>query len=108
MKRLLIIIPAALLVFATFTSGCKKDKDKTAPVITLTGASTITWCNGTPYTDQGATALDNVDGDITSSIVVNNPVNTNVNGTYTVTYNVSDKAGNKAVEVTRTVIVIIC
>jgi hypothetical protein len=41
--------------------------------------------------------------DITSSIVVVNPVNTNSAETYEVTYNVSDKAGNAASEVKRTV-----
>ena len=52
---------------------------------------------------QDATALDNYDGDITSSIVTVNPVDTAVVGVYTLTYNVTDANGNVAVEVTRTV-----
>ena len=42
--------------------------DTTAPVITLTGAASITVEAGTSYTDAGATATDNKDGDLTSSI----------------------------------------
>jgi hypothetical protein len=80
--------------------------DTTAPVITLVGASTINLNIGGTYTEQGATATDNIDGDITSSIVIGgDTVNTNIAATYTVTYNVSDAAGNAATEVTRTVIV---
>ena len=60
---------------------------------------------GTTYTDAGATAIDNYDGDITSSIVTVNPVDTAVVGVYTVTYNVTDANGNSAATVTRIVTV---
>lgn len=79
--------------------------DFTAPVITLTGSSTVNHEQGTVYTDAGATASDNIDGSLTSSIATVNNVNSNVAGTYTVTYNVSDAAGNAANTITRTVIV---
>jgi hypothetical protein len=62
-------------------------------------------CQGQIYVDDGATALDNCDGDISGNIQVMSPVDTDVPGTYTITYNVSDDAGNEADEVTRTVIV---
>ena len=78
--------------------------DITAPVITLTGASTINLNVGSTYTEQGATATDNVDGDITANIVIGGDVvDANTAGTYVVTYNVSDAAGNAATQVTRTV-----
>jgi len=77
--------------------------DNTPPTITLNGPSSLTIDFGSTYTDQGATATDLVDGNLTSSIVVNNPVNTTLVKTYTITYNVKDTAGNDAVEVTRTV-----
>ena len=80
--------------------------DTTIPVITLTGEATVTIEVGSTYTDAGATATDNYDGDITSSIVTVNPVDTDVVGVYTVTYNVTDTNGNAAVEVTRTVNVV--
>jgi peptidoglycan hydrolase-like protein with peptidoglycan-binding domain len=60
---------------------------------------------GNTYLDAGATANDNVDGNITANIVTVNPVNTGVAGTYTVTYDVSDAAGNAAAQVSRTVVV---
>ena len=50
------------------------DVDDTAPVITLTGEATVTIEVGTTYTDAVATATDNYDGDLTSSIVTVNPV----------------------------------
>jgi hypothetical protein len=104
MKNLIIIIPIILLSFIS----CKKaSNDKTAPVITLLGSPSVYVQKGTSYTDAGATALDETDGDITGSIVLNNPVNVNVEDTTYVTYNVSDKAGNKAEEVKRKVIVTI-
>jgi WD40 repeat protein len=79
--------------------------DVTAPVITLVGDATLELTVGDTYTDAGATAEDDTDGDITADIVVVNPVDTGVVGTYTVTYNVEDAAGNPATEVTRTVTV---
>ena len=77
--------------------------DVTIPVITLLGESEVSLELGSTYTDAGATASDNIDGDITSSIVTVNLVDVNTVGTYTVTYNVSDAAGNAASQVTRTV-----
>ena len=55
------------------------------------------------YTDAGATAMDVADGDISSRIVVTNPVDTTVIGNYTVTYDVTDLSGNRAAPITRTV-----
>ncbi len=77
--------------------------DATAPVITLNGASTINLTVGDSFTDPGATATDNVDGNISANIVVTGSVNTSVAGTYTLNYNVSDAAGNAATQVSRTV-----
>ncbi len=77
--------------------------DTTAPVISLLGITPVNLTVDDSYTDAGATALDDVDGDITSNIVTINSVNTAIVGAYTITYNVSDTAGNPAIEVTRTV-----
>jgi len=78
--------------------------DTVPPQITLLGAASVTLRTGSIYVDAGATATDNVDGDITDRIVVDNPVNTSLAGTYTVTYTVADLAGNTATA-TRTVVV---
>ena len=80
--------------------------DTTKPVITIIGSNPISIYQGTTYTDAGATALDNIDGNITSRIVKTGTVNTAVTGTYTVYYNVQDTAGNVADQKTRTVKVI--
>ena len=79
--------------------------DTIPPVITLNGAASVNVATGATYTDAGATAQDDIDGDISANIVVVNPVDTQTPGSYTITYNVSDAAGNPATEVTRTVIV---
>jgi len=75
--------------------------DTTAPVITLNGSSSIDHEQGTTYTDQGATATDNVDS--TVSVSTSGTVGTAA-GTYTLTYTATDNAGNAATA-TRTVTV---
>jgi hypothetical protein len=58
--------------------------DTTAPVITLVGDNPLELNNGDTYTDPGATASDDVDGDLTSSIVVGgDTVDTLTDGSYT-------------------------
>ena len=87
------------------TSECTKCKgDKTAPTIKLKGSSTITLNIGDTYTEQGATATDDVDGDLTSKIEITGTVDTSKAGTYTLTYTVKDSNDNIA-KVTRKVIV---
>ena len=81
-------------------------EDTTAPIITLTGEENITIECGSTYTDAGATANDNLDGDISTNIIVNeNTLDLHTPGTYTITYDVSDAAGNAAVQITRSVTV---
>jgi hypothetical protein len=76
------------------------------PVITLVGNAAVTLTVGDAYAEQGATATDAEDGDISVNIVVGGDVvNTAAAGTYTVTYNVMDSFGNAATEVARTVTV---
>ncbi|MCP4644066.1 MAG: DUF5011 domain-containing protein, partial [bacterium] len=70
--------------------------DTTPPVITVLGQNPVTLEVGTSYVDAGATATDDVDGDLTASIVVTNSVNSSALGTYTVLYEVSDASGNSA------------
>lgn len=71
--------------------------DTTPPVITLKGANPLKLAVGDPYNEAGATAVDNVDGDLTAAIVVGGDVvDTSMAGDYTVTYSVSDSSGNAA------------
>lgn len=80
--------------------------DSTPPEITILGDNPYTLYQGTGYTDPGAIASDDVDGDITANIEVANGVNPGVVGSYLVTYNVSDSSLNAATEAVRTVNVI--
>ena len=77
--------------------------DAVPPTMTLNGEATVSVPAGSVYTELGATATDNIDGDISSSVIPSGAVNTSVVGAYTVTYNVSDFAGNAAISITRTV-----
>lgn len=83
-------------------NGDEKE-DTTPPVISLMGESEINIFVGEAYEDRGASAWDDVDGDITSLIEVFSPVDANVAGKYIITYNASDSSGNRASQVTRKV-----
>ena len=106
MKKLTYLIGIILIASVTTFVSCKKkdkDKDVTAPVITLKGVSPVTTAKDSVYNDAGATALDDVDGDISANITATSTVNIHAVGDYTVKYNVSDAAGNAATEVTRVI-----
>jgi hypothetical protein len=114
------------LVVIFFVVACKKEKqdpapdptptetkDTTRPVITLKGKINDTINLGS-YTDPGATATDNKDGDITPFIAItystatmnqNATYNFSPKGTYYIKYDVRDAAGNRAA-VTRTIHVV--
>ncbi|MCG8501683.1 MAG: S-layer homology domain-containing protein [Firmicutes bacterium] len=79
--------------------------DVTKPVILLNGQEKNYVELGSTYADAGATAADNHDGDISGSIVADNPVNAGAVGEYTVSFHVTDTAGNDAQTVRRTVYV---
>ena len=79
--------------------------DAVPPVLTLLGEASVEVPSGSNYVDAGATAEDNIDGDISDSVVVTAAVNTAVVGSYIVTYDVVDFAGNDATPITRTVTV---
>jgi prepilin-type N-terminal cleavage/methylation domain-containing protein len=70
--------------------------DVTDPVITLLGDNPTSIYLGEFYTDAGATAIDNRDGNITGNILITSNINPSVIGSYTVTYMVTDMAGNIA------------
>lgn len=78
--------------------------DTTPPTITLNGDSEVALIVGDTYTEDGATATDDTDGDLTDAITITGSVDTATAGTYTLTYAVSDTAGNSATA-TRTVVV---
>lgn len=72
-------------------------EDKEKPVITLKGSSSTYTEIGIKYSDPGATATDNCDGDLTNSIVVTNNVDTSKEGKYNIIYSVKDSSGNETI-----------
>jgi hypothetical protein len=115
MKKLLYLFLTVLIVACSSDSNDgdnngdnneNQSTDTTAPVITIVGEAVIDVLRGSTYIDEGATAIDDVDGDITSLINSNAfDVNTLVSGEYIITYEVYDTAGNYS-SATRTVNVI--
>lgn len=69
-------------------------EDKINPSIELKGKRTIYIYEGNSYTEEGYTAFDNCDGDITDKVVSTGNVDTNTIGTYNITYEVKDSSGN--------------
>jgi len=78
--------------------------DTEKPVITILGKNPDSLLINTSYTDLGATAMDNKDGNITANMISMSNLDSSKVGTYTISYVVSDMAGNKD-SVTRNVIV---
>lgn len=70
--------------------------DTQAPTLTLNGEEKITVTRGNDYTDEGCTATDGYDGDLTANITVSGEVDTSKAGDYTLTYEVKDSSGNTA------------
>ena len=70
--------------------------DSLPPSITILGDNPLSINMGETYIDPGATALDNVDGNLSVTIETNSTVNTAVAGTYSVIYSATDLNGNSA------------
>ena len=77
-----------------------------APVLTINGPTTIHLLAGSTYTEAGATAYDQEDGNLNNAIVIDSSsVDTNTAGSYEVLYSVTDNDGN-TVTARKTVVVI--
>ncbi|MES2590434.1 MAG: immunoglobulin-like domain-containing protein [Bacteroidota bacterium] len=104
MKRNFLNMAAvAFIASALVLTGCKKDEDTTAPVVTLNGASTQTISLQGTYTEQNATATDDEDGTLTPT--TSGTVNKDQTGEYIITYTATDAAGNVGTA-TRTITVV--
>ncbi|MCC0638979.1 MULTISPECIES: immunoglobulin-like domain-containing protein [unclassified Clostridioides] len=78
--------------------------DNVAPI--LSGVEDCTVEYGSSFDSKaGVTANDNIDGDLTSKIVIEGIVNTSVLGEQTLTYRVSDVANNEASVVRKVTVV---
>ena len=80
------------------------DVDVEPPVITLNGATSVTFEANATYPDPAAVGTDNNDSDVT--VYGSGNLLANVPGTYVLTYDLNDTSGNAATQVTRTVTVV--
>lgn len=85
-------------------NGNSNHHSDSEPVITLNGESNITLNVGDTYNEQGATAKDDKDGDISNKVSISGSVNTSKAGKYTITYTVTNSNGKTATK-TRTITV---
>lgn len=69
--------------------------DTTAPNVSLVGTSPVNICQGSSYSEQGATATDACDG--TVAVTPSGTVNPNILGAYTITYTATDSHGNTGI-----------
>lgn len=60
------------------------------PVLTLVGTTPIIIASGSVYNEDGATANDVEDGDISGLVTISGSVDTGNVGTYIITYRVVD------------------
>lgn len=88
--------------FIILFSQCDR-LDTTAPVIKLVGDETVRVHLGDTYLEQGAIAVDDIDGDITDDIFIDNgDILIDEIGTYEVRYRAVDDIGNST-QITRLV-----
>jgi hypothetical protein len=83
-----------VLILSVVMFSCKKKK--TAPTITLNGASAIALCLGAEYVEAGASAIDAYGDPV--DVTISGTVNTAQVGVYTVEYTSTDKNDNIATE----------
>ena len=79
--------------------------DVLPPIIDLNGSAAMTVEINQPYVET-ATAWDNKDGNLSSSMVIVGSVDVSTVGTYVLTYDVTDSTGYAATQQTRTVTVV--
>ena len=79
--------------------------DNIPPVISLKGSRNITVKVNGNYEEDGYTASDNLDGDITNKVKVSRNIDFNKVGTYSIYYEVEDSSNNKTT-ISRTINVI--
>ncbi len=68
---------------------------KFRPKISLFGNQTVIITLNSPYFEVGYSAFDVEDGNLTSQVIVTNPLNINLQGNYKISYVVTDSDGNK-------------
>lgn len=107
MKKQFLLFAGALFATMCCLSACGTPPDTVAPVITGVKDSTSIQLGDSFNALEGLRAIDDVDGDVTSSIVVtsmpaldfvNGVATPETKGAYEITYTAKDKAGNEQQE----------
>ncbi|MBM7825153.1 peptidoglycan/xylan/chitin deacetylase (PgdA/CDA1 family) [Arcanobacterium pluranimalium] len=70
--------------------------DMTPPELKLNGEAVLTLIAGSNFVDPGASAHDDVDGDLSSQVKVSGAVDSHTPGKYVLTYEVANKSGQSA------------
>lgn len=93
---LFVIVLAIILLPSAETGNApfETQKDTTAPVLSLLGEEQCRIRLGDTYIDAGATAIDDVDGDISTLVTISGAVDTATIGTYVLTYTAIDSSNN--------------
>ena len=78
--------------------------DNEIPIIKLNGKDEIILYINEEYIEEGATAYDNYDKDITNNIIIESNLDTSTTGNYEITYKIKDSSGNEN-KLTRKIIV---
>ncbi len=108
--RFTVLTLLTVFVLSGCVGGSDKKKsappvvDSNPPALSLNGSNPIELKQGSSYVEPGASATDDIDGDISHRVIISS-VDTQVLGTHIVTYDVADSTGNRANQITRTVII---
>ena len=94
---LIILILISIIIYISYNTN-KKSNDEN-PIITLKGVPIIELGPGSAYVEQGYTAFDKEDGDLTPRVKVEHNINSDKAGIYIITYSVVDSDNNIAKEV---------
>ena len=79
--------------------------DTNPPTITLLGSNPQEIYLGESYSEYGATAIDDIDGDITANIVIDSSeLNDSIPGSYNVIYTVLDSSNNSTSEIRQVIV----
>ncbi|MDR3121413.1 MAG: DUF5011 domain-containing protein [Clostridiales bacterium] len=87
-----VLLWSALASVSVSASGARS-----APTLTVSGSNPLVLYTGeSGYTEQGASAYDINDGDLTAQVRLSGSVDADASGTYIVTYEVTNSMGLKA------------
>jgi hypothetical protein len=96
--------PVATEMLSIPLAACSEDVIR--PTVKLIGDAEISITQGEVFNDPGASAIDDVDGDISELINISGSVNTALTGVYTLVYTSTDSSGNVAISPIRKVTVV--